>query len=207
MNGRSIKCAIAVCTVVFAGACATAERVKTNESPAVVNSNAAAANASPSTDSRVKSWTIDDFLGDHKAIKRAWTKFEQSQKYRLAQPADRKLTPEAAERVRSNTGGDQADPALVWWGAEAYKGDEFLIAFVVDPSRSDTNRYGLVVIAAPESDGGKYKAYWVAREEDMESYLISPASGSMFIECYRRDGTNETKTLAWYRSRRQFELR
>ena len=64
-----------------------------------------------------------------------------------------------------------------------------------------------IVIAAPKSDGGTYKTYWAAREEDMESYLLSPASGSFFIECFRRDGTEETKALAWYRSRRKFELK
>ena len=37
------------------------------------------------------------------------------------------------------------------------------------------------------------------REEDMESYLISPASGSIFMECFRRDGVEETRELAWDR--------
>jgi hypothetical protein len=139
-------------------------------------------------------------------LKREWTKFERSQSYRLAQPGDRNLTADATKRVRTNS-PNQIIPFLIWWGAEGYTGPRFLIAIVVDPSRSDSNRYGLIVIAAPESEGRKYKLYWVAREEDMESYLISPASGSVFIECFRRDGTQQTKQLAWYRSRKQFELK
>lgn len=40
----------------------------------------------------------------------------------------------------------------------------------------------------------------------MESYLLSPASGSVYIECFRRDGTEETKELIWERKSRQFRL-
>ena len=146
-------------------------------------------------------------LDDNKALYRAWRDFERTQKYRLAQPSDRKLTPAAVERVKSNS-EYQILPFLTWWGAEGYKGrTDFLIVIVVDPSRSDANRYGLVVIAAPESKDSNYKPYWVAREEDMESYLLSPASGSVFMECFRRDGTLEVKELVWFRSSRQFRLK
>jgi hypothetical protein len=64
-----------------------------------------------------------------------------------------------------------------------------------------------VVIAAVASEGAAYNPYWVLREEDMESYLISPASGSVFMECFRRDGTEQTKELAWDRKSRQFRLK
>lgn len=123
-------------------------------------------------------------------MKRVWTNFERSQKYRLAQPGETK-----------------ASPFMIWWGAEAYQGDQFLIAIVVDPSRTDANRYGLVVIGAPKSDGGKYKPYWVVREQDLANCEISPASGSMFFFCVRADGTRESRSLAWFRSKRQFELK
>ena len=33
----------------------------------------------------------------------------------------------------------------------------------------------------------------------MESYLISPASGGVFMECFQRDGTEQTKELSWER--------
>jgi len=98
---------------------------------------------------------------------------------------------------------------MTWWGVRGYRGfanKDFLVAIVVDPSRTDPKRYGLVVLAAIVSEGPGYKPYWVLREEDMESYLISPASGSVFMECFRRDGTEQTKELAWDRESRQFHL-
>jgi hypothetical protein len=149
----------------------------------------------------------DEYLSND-GLKRAWHQFERSQKYRLAQIGDRNLTHAADARVRANN-PYQIVPILNWWGARGYRGantNDFVIAIVVDPSRSDPKRYGLVVIAAVASQGSTYKPYWVLREQDMESYLISPASGSVFIECFRRDGSEETKELIWERKSRQFRL-
>ena len=146
---------------------------------------------------------------DNEALKVAWKKFESSQKYRLAKPSDRNLTSAALARINSN-GPHQGIPSISWWGVRGYRGfpnKDFLVAIVVDPSRTDPNRYGLVVLAAIVSEGPDYKPYWVSREEDMESYLISPASGSLFMECFRRDGTEQTKELSWDRNSRQFRLR
>lgn len=145
---------------------------------------------------------------DSVALKRAWDNFEQSQPYRLAQPSDRRLSPAAIERVNTNN-PKQVVPFIAWWGVRGLRnssGKDILVAIVVDPGRSDQNRYGLVVIASPESEKGAYKVYWVAREEDMESYLISPASGSIYIECFRRDGSEQTKELAYDGKARRFKL-
>jgi hypothetical protein len=141
-------------------------------------------------------------------IKRAWGDFERTQQYRLARPSDRRLTPAARARVNSNN-PNQIVPFLTWWGVRGLTGGEgkdVLVAIVVDPTRSDNNRYGLVVIASPKSEKGAYKVYVAAREEDMESYLISPASGSIYIECFRRDGSEETKELVWDRESKRFRL-
>ena len=152
------------------------------------------------------SWSEDPTDSTYnEALRRAWKRFEKSQKYRLAKPSDRNLTPAALARTLSNN-PQQAAPSLIWWGTRGYQGKDFLVAIVVDPSRSDANRFGLVVLAAVESEGKDYKTYWVAREEDMESYLLSPASGSVFMEMFRRDGSQETKLLTWKRSSRQFRL-
>ena len=141
-------------------------------------------------------------------LKRVWAGLERSQQYRLARPSDRRLTPAARARVNSDNPA-QIIPFLKWWGVRGLTSSGFkdvLVAIVVDPGRSDQNRYGLVVLAAPVSEGGAYKVYWVAREEDMESYLISPASGSIYMECFRRDGSEETKELAWDKKSKRFKL-
>lgn len=161
--------------------------------------------AATPTPEQAVSWSEDPTASviDNEALRLAWKRFEKSQKYRLAKPSDRNLT--AAALARTN----HTDPSVVWWGTRGYRGfagKDFLVAIVTDPARSDSNRFGLVVLAAVASEGKDYKTYWVSREEDMGSYLISPASGSVFIECFRRDGSKETKMLTWLRSSRQFRL-
>ena len=177
------------------------------QKPSSAEAPIAAASPSPRVD---ESWTEDptDAVINNEALQRAWKRFEKSQKYRLAKPSDRNLTQAAVARANSNN-PHQAVPSLIWWGTRGYRGfagKDFLVAIVVDPSRSDSNRYALVVLAAVASEGKNYKTYWVSREEDMESYLISPASGSVFMECFRRDGSEETKFLTWEKRSRQFRL-
>lgn len=172
------------------------------------NSTAPVPTPSPSSENSIQ-WSSDptQHVADNEPLRRAWRNFESSQKYRLAQPSDRRLSPAAVSRVNSNN-PNQIIPFLTWWGSQGYRGDgkDFLVAVVVDPSRTNTNRYGLVVLAAPESEGAAYKVYWVMREADMESWLISPASGSVFMECFQRDGSNETKEIAWDRKSKRFKL-
>lgn len=189
MIGRLFRFVIALIAVPILCSCRNYERVKTTGPPAPQNSNVAEPASRPVADTW-SSATLDDWIKEKEEMSRVWKNFEHSQEYRLAQPGETK-----------------SRPYFIWWGAEAYQGDEYLIAIVVDPSRTDPNRYGVVVVAAPESQGGKYRAYWVTREENMEHCDISVASGSLFVSCKREDGTEEVRSLGWYRSRRGFRLK
>ena len=195
MTGRLFRFVIALVAVPILCSCSNYEKVKTTGSTAPLNSNVAEPASRPVADTwssaSLDEWiTGMNWIKERKEMSRAWRNFERSQKYRLAQPGETK-----------------SRPYFIWWGAEAYQGDEYLIAIVVDPSRTDPNRYGAVVVAAPESQGGKYRAYWVTREENMEHCDISVASGSLFVSCKREDGTEEVRSLGWYRSRRGFRLK
>jgi hypothetical protein len=187
MPRRLFRLLIALSAVPILCSCTTDKPVKTSGPPATPNSNAAESAPSPDTWS---SATLEDWIEERKEMLRAWKNFERSHKYRPALPGETKKR-----------------PFMIWWGAEAYQGDEFLIAIVIDPSRTDPNRYGLVVVGAPQSAGRKYKAYWVTREENMENCEISGASGSVFFRCSRENGNEEVRTLAWYRSRSEFRLK
>jgi len=184
-----------VCALVCFGGCRSNEQAAL---PKTVNTSPSPTpSVTPPPQPDINEWLDNDAeVRNDTRLKRAWARFEQSQKYKPAQSADRKFVP-----------GESSMSFAIWWGAEAYRGPEFLVAIVVDPSRSDPNRYGMVVIAAPESAGGNYKSYWVARDEDMSRYIIAPASGSVTIQCYREDGTYDSKTLGWYQSRQEFRLK
>ena len=109
--------------------CSTQEQAKTPGPPTGPNFN-----SSPTPEERPIGTATDLawMIEDRKEMKRAWANFERSQKYRLAQ----------AGEIRHS-------PFMIWSEAEAYQGDQLLLVIVVDPSRSDRNRYGLVVIGAP----------------------------------------------------------
>jgi hypothetical protein len=193
----SILLAIIAGALTVSISCGTDNRASRVQQPSAV--------ASPSPEAQ---WSADlaQFLEHNPEVKRAWTEFERAQKYRLAQPSDRNLTAAAAARVESNQ-PNQIIPFLNWWGARGYEGKtDFLAVIVVDPSRTDPKRYGLVVFAAPKSEGPNFKPYWVLREQDLESYLLSGASGSFWVEGFERDGTKQTKELAWDKQSRRFRL-
>ena len=183
MIRRSLQLMFAVCAFVGLISCSSQDKAKTPGPSASVNSNVTPTPPAPAESLET---VLAERPENNKELERAWTNFKRSQKYRVAQP-----------------GETQYKPYLIWWGAEGYQGREFLIAIVVDPERTDPNRYGLVVIAAPESAGGKYKAYWVVREQDLEQCEISPSSGTVYFKCVRSDGTD----IVWYRSKRQFQLK
>ena len=192
MIRRLLLFLFAFCALGALVSCSPQEKAKTPGPSTAANSNIASTPAAPTPAVPVAS--LESVLADgpenNKELERAWATFRRSQKYRLAQP-----------------GETNHKPYLIWWGTEAYHGAEFLVAIVVDPSRTDQNRYGLVVIAAPESDGGKYKTYWVERERDLANCEISPSSGSVFFNCVSADGTKDGRSLAWFRSKRRFELK
>jgi hypothetical protein len=107
------------------------------------------------------SWPKDptQSFTDREELKRVWIKFEGSQRYRLAKPSDRILSPAALARANSND-PNQIVPFLLWWGVRGLVSrvqKDPLVVIVVDPARSDQNRYGLVVLAAPISEGQNYK--------------------------------------------------
>lgn len=187
MIRRLVQLMLALCALAALLSCSGTAPPKTTKPTVAANTN-----ATP-TSQGSPIWTESDLarmIEDKTEMKRAWARFERSQKYRLAQPGETKFS-----------------PFLIWWGVEAYQGPDFLMTIVVDPSRTDTNRYGLVIIGAPKSDGGKYRTYWVAREQDMSQCEFSPASGGVSFNCVRADGTRESRSFAWFRSRRQFELK
>ena len=142
-------------------------------------------------------------------LKRAWAIFEKTTGYVLARPQDRTFSRAALSRLAGSSPG-RIVPAIVWWGLTGFESAgprDSLVAIVVDPMRTDLNRYGLVVIAAPKGDGGRYRTFWVVRESDLGAWAFSPASGSVFVEAYREDGTSEIRDLVWDDRGREFVLR
>ena len=98
----------------------------------------------------------------NEAIKRAWADFTRDGRYKLAR-----------------------DHAYLYsWGNLNhfyYDNHQHLTVSVVDTTKTEPNRYGVVIFTAPESDGGRYRHYWFYRDRAVPAAL-SGASGYLFID-------------------------
>lgn len=138
------------------------------------------------------------------ALRKAWQRLTANGQYRLAQMEDMRFS-EAA--IRTN----EIDHTYYVYirGDLAYKKrveDNLLAAIVVDTTRNDENRFGLVIFS-PLEDSKDYKIHWLYRERDLSRTTVSRASGSFFVSEYLDDGSRRTCSVHWYRSRKQFECR
>lgn len=109
-------------------------------------------------------------------LKKAWLTFIQDGRYRLARK-------NAFEYIWGDLGYD-FDPN--------YK---HLAALVVDTTRTDPNRYSVVIFSSPNGANGQYKQYWLYRDRDTPNTEISRASGYLFV-----DGCS----VRWNRQRKQY---
>ncbi|HEX8456305.1 MAG TPA: hypothetical protein VF656_03205 [Pyrinomonadaceae bacterium] len=141
---------------------------------------------------------------DSEALRKAWQRLTANGQYRLAQMEDMRFS-EAA--IRTN----EIDHIYYVYirGDLAYEKrveDDHLAAIVVDTTRTDANRFGLVIFSPPEGSRD-YKLHWLYRARDLSRTTVGRASGSFFVSEYLEDGSRQTCAVHWYRSRKQFECK
>jgi hypothetical protein len=157
-------------------------------------------------------WPLDPTtlsVDDEPELRRAWERFVSTSGYQLARPEDRTFTEAAISRMGGEYHG-RVVPAVVWWGLtgfEAHSGQDSLVAIVVNPRRSDPNRYALVVLASPASSRGRIETYWVVRDANLGAWALAPTSGSVLVHAYAPEGRVDAKDITWNRARQEFELR
>jgi hypothetical protein len=110
-------------------------------------------------------------------VKRAWADFTHDGKYKLAR-----------------------DHAYVYsWGdlGHPYEDNhQHLTVLVVDTTKTDRNRYSVVIFTAPEGEGGRYRQYWFYRDRDTPNAELGGASGYLFVEgCSVRWNTSRQKYI------------
>jgi hypothetical protein len=135
------------------------------------------------------SWTetkIRTFWNDD--LKEAWQRLVKDGRYRMAQPTDFRFS----ELARNEIGESQFRafthwPVIDWWGGTG--------VIVVDTTRSDDNRFGLIVFMEPENYFSPkkkgpcpYKAAWLYRNRDLSRTTLEQASGYWFVVRYDDSG-------------------
>ena len=90
-----------------------------------------------------------------------------------------------------------------WWGGYG--------AIVVDTTRNDQNRFGLVVFESTEptkqDEVALLEPRWYQQGVDLSSTGLEQASGDRFVVTYLEDGTRNVCDLQWDRKRDHYVCR
>lgn len=119
------------------------------------------------------------------SLKDSWRAFVADGRYRLARPADMKV---------SNA------PFVYIWGEMKYgkrPEDDHLAAIVVDTTRTDNARFSLIIFSPPEGQKNMYRRHWLYRDRDLSRTSVSRASGEMYVTSYSEEGVREACSVEW----------
>lgn len=137
--------------------------------------------------------------------KSAWQYFVANGKYRFANAGDFTI-PEAAMKDRYarldleratkypfNSGDINHDTL-----------SNDLAVIVVDNTRSDAARFGLVIFNEPTESRTISSPYWLYQNRDLSRTTLSPWSGGLTLRSYREDGTYELCYINWSKQRQAY---
>ena len=165
--------------------CQQAVRPLSNQSAAGVSQPSKSPERSPEVEKSVTELITElPFLekGERTGLSRAWTRVPQHDNYRAANASEFEnpfLTHEYGEM------------------AGAYG----LAALVVDKTR-DADRFSLVIFVRRPAN--RYDLYWIYRNMDLSKYRMSRASGDIFVDYPRGDGTKGVCEIQWDRKQRRW---
>lgn len=135
----------------------------------------------------------------------AWQRFTSEGRYRVARASDFNF-PEAA---RQSSGRDLdiylAAPYMTGDIDRDYRSRDVAVV-VVDTTRDDAERYGLVIFTEPEDGDSETipQPYWLYRNRDLSRTFIGWNSEGMNLRTYRDDGSFTLCRVKWNRQRRQY---
>ncbi len=125
-------------------------------------------------------------------LKEAWREFITDGRYRMALPNE---FAEMARRHIDSYGGIYLPLLFDINGDHGY--DDFAV-IVVDTTRSDDARFGLVIFSAPETGRRLFNPSWVFRNRDLSRVALSRASARLVVTEYRDDGSQQSCFVRWH---------
>jgi hypothetical protein len=141
----------------------------------------------------------------------AWKQFIVSGQYRLAcdSDADFSLDKEQPKTIESYSINNQSRSVANWgnWGYPKRDYEDHLAVIVVDATRTDANRFGLVVFSPPRSKKNAYDVNWLYQDRDLSRASVGMSSGSVWVQDYTTDGKRSLCWIVWNTSKRIFECK
>lgn len=132
-----------------------------------------------------------------------WENFTASGQYRLAQASDMTFSEEAKKQAGSGT----SFYAYAWGDLNYPKRveDDHLAAIVVDKTKTDTNKFGLVIFSPIKDSKDKYEINWLYRDQDLSKSTVNRASGELYVAKYSDDGSRQSCSVKWNPKIKKFE--
>jgi hypothetical protein len=127
----------------------------------------------------------------HQSLGKAWERFLQDGRYRLALPEDFNFSEAAKKSInkRGNWQRDATEPYQFWCMG--------FVAIVVDTSKVGDNRFGLICFPEKWKEDGlvAQKPYWLFVNKDLSKAILSRASCHHWVFEYADDGSEKTHYL------------
>lgn len=136
----------------------------------------------------------------------AWRMFTADGRYRVARAEDFKIPPAAMKQE-----GDSITLAIKF----AYVGEDInrdalhrdRAFMVVDTTRSDPARFGLVIFNEPRDTKILPEPHWVYREKDLSRTVMFWASSELLLVEYHDNGSYDVCRVKWDRSRQEYSCK
>ncbi len=142
--------------------------------------------------------------GAPQELKEGWRIFTSDGRYRIARSEDFTF-PEEAKKVIEQIEARTRHPYLrIGWDINQDGTFDDFAAIVVDNTRSDDTRFGLVIFNAPTRRKGPYEPNWVFSESDLSKTVITIASSRLVVETYLDDGSMEICYVKWNQTQKKY---
>jgi hypothetical protein len=141
---------------------------------------------------------LEERPDDEKWLGEQWRSFFKSGRYRLINPQEMRLS----EGVKS----DMYSPRWSYFVNHPYvRWCQGIGAIVVDTTRTDDRRFGLVIFPA-NYEKTPLRPVWLIRNRDLSRTVLNQTSCSMFITHYAEDGSRESHEAYWDKKKKRFSL-
>jgi hypothetical protein len=141
------------------------------------------------------------------ALRKKWQEFTANGQYRLAEESDMTFS-EIAKKQLPGQGKSTINPYEYAWGDLNYPKrieNDHLAAIVVNITKSDSNKFSLVIFSPIKGKKDEYEINWLYREQDLSKATVNRASGELYVRKYLDDGSHKSCSVKWNPKIREFD--
>jgi hypothetical protein len=135
----------------------------------------------------------------NESLKLAWDQFIRDGRYRIARLSDMRFSDQTKNRLLALN--------LRWWKSQ-HSTEHGLAVIIVDTTRTDDDRFGLVVFRPGyRTKSDAYTPYWLYRNRDLSRAAIKQISSTLTVYEIEENGYYRYCDIAWDERRKGYICR